>query len=222
MDPAGEGLTLLVGCFALLVGSVWCLRQIYKLVRHEVSHYGPLFMLGTGIYILGLGFKYTVIGPAPLRFYLSDFGAPFMAGYVFFRPMWWSEVKSSYYEKLDWDKRWYLKLGYYRTTLIIGFCLAMIYELAAGYMHGRGRAEKQLKAMGVGHFEWWDVLCYVLALVVGLVILHLWRRQIQRDKLFLDEIDAAEAVLEKAKKREDQKQRRNKRQARQPKRKRRR
>src|SRR4051812_4602931 len=123
MKP-GEGFLLLMGISMLGAGAgifLWNLHKLFSTKlpekRWECSYY-----LVFSCYFLGVGCKFSLLGPEFFRFHLSDFGFPSYLALMLFRHSWKNFIRSNgEVLKQHWIEQTLVSLQRHRSVLLVGF-----------------------------------------------------------------------------------------------------
>jgi hypothetical protein len=187
----GRGYLLIIGWVLLVSGGGMFLFNAIKAV------FSPFVgrIMGTtwalaALYPLGLGFKAAVIGPAFLRYHLSDIGFAVAIGYIIY---YHSEVKSKPENELGTAAQ---ALRLRMKTLVIAYVLSWAYEafIAALFV-----LKPSMKGnVPVGDFDWNDIVGYT----VGAALCYLLFRTLHREVCLAQEYEADEkATIQEARRR---------------------
>lgn len=125
------------------------------------------YRLLAALYVIGNGFKFLVIGPQVIRFYLADFGFPaFVSATIGILLL--HNVTGMGLSTANIVKRLAPKM--LRWVIPSALMLSYTYESFMGYAHAV--LGDELQGNPIGTFDWWDILAYTLGAITAYLIMR--------------------------------------------------
>lgn len=151
------GWLFLTGGILVSLHALWVI--VTKSRKSKVHAYRAVIRLIECTYSIGLGAKFLIIGPAFIRWHLTDFGFTVAIGALLYHSAAHGAKLRSEYENEHY--RFAVKLEYTlrRATLVFALLLSYGYEVLVWFFY---RQHPTKKVQYVGNFDWIDILMYSL------------------------------------------------------------
>lgn len=170
---------------------------------------GPLNIssLIAALYLFGLASKAAMVGPAWMRWHLSDIGFPVFIGYHVLFLRWWDGFKKNpvytTMSSFELDQK-YVELR--KKMLLIAFGLSVLYELVVGFLYS---LRPEVTPTMVGNLDWVDILCYTIGTGVALLDIGWAEKTLEVRKNLIEQAARERATAELNAAREARRQPRN-------------
>lgn len=186
----------IVGTIFLAGGILVALHALGDIISKrrgsKVHTYKSLIRLIESMYSVGLGAKMLIVGPAFIRWHLTDFGFTVAIAALLYVAAARGAKIDSEYERKNYRLAVILEYDLHRVTLVLALLLSYGYEVTVWFIY---RQHPKTEVQFVGNFDWIDMLMYTLGAIAAFVCYRSIYLAMMRD---VEEYEEATRNLEAA------------------------